>query len=127
MYFGIFHGSTPYEGTKEFLEKAHEAWPSKPILNTEYGIWSSEDDSLAGEQVKITEETLKALLEKASVLPDGTLNPEGYLAGVDYWIMYNWYVNHNNWIQTMGIYHMDRETLKPIGEMIKTYYDKWAK
>jgi beta-galactosidase len=127
MYFGIFHGSTPYEGTKDFLEKAHEAWPNKPLLNTEYGIWSGEGDVLSEDQVRITEETLKALLEKASVLPDGTLNPEGYLAGVDYWIMYNWYVNHNDWIQTMGIYHMDRETLKPIGDMIRSYYDKWTK
>lgn len=122
MYFGIFHGGKPYEGTKEFLEKAHKAWPDKPLLNTEYGYWSREDNSEEQLQVSICEDTLKALFEKASLLSNGELNPEGYLAGVDYWIMYNWYVNHNDWVQTMGLYHMDRETLKPIGKLIEKYY-----
>ncbi|MCE5171918.1 hypothetical protein LQV63_21795 [Paenibacillus profundus] len=38
MYFGVFHGGTPYEGTRDFLEEAHRLWPDKPILNTESDI-----------------------------------------------------------------------------------------
>lgn len=127
MYFGIFHGSTPYEGTKDFLEKAKKYWPNKPLLNTEYGIWSGQGDVLSDEQIKITEDTLKALLEYANILPDGSENLNGGLAGIDYWIMYNWYVNHNEWVQTMGLYHMDRKSKKPIAKIIKSYYEKYTK
>src|SRR5690625_624043 len=56
MYFGIFHGSTPYEGTRDFIEKAHEKWPDKPILNTEYGLWSNADGSFLEKQVKLYEQ-----------------------------------------------------------------------
>jgi beta-glucuronidase len=128
MYFGIFHGSTYYEGTRDFLQKAHELWPDKPIWNTEFGHWSSEGDSMAAEQVKTYSETLQALMERAVISDDGeaTLNPEGFLVGIDFWIMYDWYVNHNKWIDTFGIYHMDRKTMKPVGEVISQDYAKFT-
>ncbi|MDQ6421565.1 glycoside hydrolase family 2 TIM barrel-domain containing protein [Paenibacillus sp. LHD-117] len=114
MYFGIFHGGEAYEGTKRFLEETHLRWPDKPILNTEYGYWSREDNSEADTQVRMYEETLRALLEKSAVDSGGRARPDGFLAGIDYWPMYNWYVNHGQWVQTMGLYHMDRETEKPV-------------
>lgn len=120
MYFGIFHGSTPYEGTRNFIERAHEKWPDKPILNTEYGIWSNADDSYIEKQVDIYEDVQLALLEKATVTPQGACNRLGYLAGMDYWTVFDWYVNHNKFYQTMGIYHMDRQLKKPL-------YDEFVK
>lgn len=114
MYFGIFHGSTPYEGTKDFIEKAHQVWPNKPIMNTEYGIWSNADKSFIEKQVEIYNDVQLALLEKATVTPDGEVNPNGYVATIDYWTAFDWYVNHNEFYQTMGMLHMDRKTRKPL-------------
>ncbi len=114
MYFGIFHGSTPYEGTRRFIEKAHLMWPNKPIINTEYGVWSFEDDSQMEYQYKVYNDVLLALTEKSTVTPLGEENKLGYIAGINYWTAYNWYVNHNHFIQTMGLCHMDRKTKKLI-------------
>ncbi|MBP3965525.1 glycoside hydrolase family 2 TIM barrel-domain containing protein [Paenibacillus lignilyticus] len=122
MYFGIFHGGTYYEGTRQFLEDAHRQWPNKPIVNTEYGHWSGENNIVGDTQIETYKETLKALMERAVILPDGTRNKDGFVAGIDYWIMYDWYVNHNNWIDTFGIYHMDRTTIKPVGELVRQDY-----
>ncbi|WP_235728250.1 glycoside hydrolase family 2 TIM barrel-domain containing protein [Metabacillus indicus] len=114
MYFGIFHGSTPYEGTRDFIEKAHARWPDKPIINTEYGIWSNADKSFIEKQVEIYEDVQLALIEKATVSPQGIANENGYVAAIDYWTVFDWYVNHNEFYQTMGMYHMDRKTTKPL-------------
>ncbi len=114
MYFGIFHGSTPYEGTRDFIEKAHARWPDKPIINTEYGIWSNADKSFIEKQVEIYEDVQLALIEKATVSPQGIVNEKGYVAAIDYWTVFDWYVNHNEFYQTMGMYHMDRKTTKPL-------------
>ncbi|MFC5649909.1 hypothetical protein ACFPYJ_12410 [Paenibacillus solisilvae] len=126
MYFGIFHGSTYYEGTRQFLENAHRLWPDKPIVNTEFGHWSGENEVESEAQVMTYTETLKSLMERAVIHADGSYNEHGFLAGIDYWIMYDWYVNHNNWIDTFGIYHMDRKTIKPVGEMIREDYRKFT-
>ncbi|MCU9613062.1 glycoside hydrolase family 2 [Caldibacillus lycopersici] len=114
MYFGIFHGSTPYEGTRNFIEQAHERWPEKPIINTEYGIWSNADDSFLEKQVEIYRDVQMALIEKATVTPQGERNENGYIAAIDYWTAFDWYVNHNRFYQTMGMLRMDRKTEKPL-------------
>ncbi|NIK77160.1 beta-glucuronidase [Paenibacillus castaneae] len=128
MYFGIFHGSTYYDGTKDFLQKAHELWPNKPIWNTEFGHWSSDQDTMASEQLKTYKETLQALMERAVISDDGKAEQraDGFLVGIDFWIMYDWYVNHNNWIDTFGIYHMDRKTMKPVGEALSHDYERFT-
>lgn len=124
MYFGIFHGGTYYEGTKKFLENAHRAYPDKPILNTEFGHWTGDRDQEEDKQLDTYADTLRALMEKSVLRPDGTVNPEGYVAGIDFWIMYNWYVNHNQWVNTFGIYHMDRQNAKSVARLIKNDYGK---
>lgn len=124
MYFGIFHGGTPYEGTVDFLEKAYACWPGKPILNTEFGHWSQENDEAADRQVEIHQETFRALMEKATISQDGKANQKGFVVGIDFWTMYNWYVNHNQWTQTMGIYHMDRTSEKPVKKYLEADYGK---
>ncbi|KKO53813.1 glycosyl transferase family 2 [Paenibacillus sp. DMB20] len=126
MYFGIFHGGEPYEGTKRFLEEAHRLWPDKPLLNTEYGYWSREDNGEVDIQEHMYKETFRALTEKSAITPEADERPDGYLAGIDYWPMYNWYVNHGQWVQTMGLYHMDRSLEKPVKERLKRDYGAMA-
>jgi len=122
MYFGVFHGSTPYEGTRLFLEKAHEAFPDKPILNTEFGHWTGDGDVEAPKQMEVYQDTLQAMLEKSTLTLNGKANPEGYVAGIDFWIMYDWYVNHNQWIDTFGLFHMNRSEPKPVVEQFSKDY-----
>jgi len=99
------------------------AWPDKPIVNTEFGHWSNENNTEAHKQVETYEDTFRALMEQATIGPDGEkANPDGFVAGIDFWIMYNWYVNHNRWIDTFGIVHMDRRTEKPVAAIIRQDY-----
>lgn len=123
MYFGVFHGSTPYNGTRNFLEQASKQW-DKPIINTEYGVWSGADDADAVKQAQFYKWTYDAMMEYATISPSGYMKEDGILAGIDYWIMYNWYVNHNEWIDTFGIYHMDREKMKSVGKAIVEDYSR---
>lgn len=119
MYFGVFHGQphdtgTPYvdeayTATKTFLMNAQRIH-RKPIIVSEYGIWSS-----AGDQVQhdIALNSLKAFSELRGLDFDGTPAPKGVLAGINYWTINDWFVNHNQWTQTMGFYTLDRQP-KPI-------------
>ncbi|MGL5377999.1 MAG: glycoside hydrolase family 2 protein [Cetobacterium sp.] len=120
MYFEIFYGKDAIKDTKDFLENAHKSWPNKPIINTEYGIWSSSGEQ---NQADITEKTLKAMLEYSSLTPEGKVKSEkGYLALVNYWSVFDWFCDHNEWIQTMGVYDLSRQNDKKVKEIIKKYY-----
>lgn len=119
MYFGIFHGQPhntgapfvdeAYTATKQFILNAQRVH-KKPIIVSEYGIWSS-----AGDQVQhdIALNSIKAFSELRGVDFDGTPAPKGVLAGINYWTINDWFVNHNQWTQTMGFYTLDRQP-KPI-------------
>ncbi|WP_127530912.1 glycoside hydrolase family 2 protein [Paenibacillus kobensis] len=122
MYFGIFHGGTYYEGTRDFLEEAHRIYPDKPVLNTEFGHWTAGANSEEEKQEETYKDTMRALMEQATVTESGAWRPEGYVAGIDFWIMYDWYVNHNNWIDTFGIVQMDRATEKQVAAQIRSDY-----
>jgi len=120
MYFEVFYGMDAYKDTKRFLENAHQFLGEKPIINTEFGKWSSESEE---NQEYITKKTLEALLEYSSLTPDGNVKTDnGYVSIVDYWAFADWYVDHNKWIQTMGLLDMDRTQEKKVTEIIRYYY-----
>jgi beta-galactosidase len=125
MYFGIFHGSTYYEGTRDFLQTAHEAYPERPILNTEFGIWTRGAGSNEAQQVVVFEETFRALSEVSAWDAQGQYNPDGYLAGIVWWTAFDWYTAHTN-LQTMGIYNMDRERAKDLEAVLREAYSVWG-
>jgi beta-galactosidase len=124
MYFGIFHGSTYYEGTADFLKAAHAAFPDKPILNTEYGIWSLGGNSSNTRQKQVFTDTFKALTEVSAWDAAGTYNPEGYVAGITWWAAFDWYTAISK-LQTMGVYEMDRTRAKPVAELLRQAYKVW--
>ena len=137
MYFGIFHGQPhntgspyvdeAYTATKQYLLQAQRIH-RKPIIVSEYGIWSS-----AGEQVQhdIALNSLKAFSELRGVDFDGTPAPKGVLAGINYWTINDWFVNHNQWTQTMGFYTLDRQPkaiLGTIGPLLRQLTENaWMK
>lgn len=126
MYFGIFHGGTYYEGTRYFLTLANYYYPEKPILDTEFGYWSGELNAIAGQeaQVNVFNETFNAFTYRASVIkPDGSYRDGGYLMGVTWWCVFDWYSHqHPNGFQSMGLYRMNRDTLKLAGDVLRQAY-----
>ena len=121
MYFGIFHGSTYYQGTVDFLEKAHLAYPDCPLLNTEFGIWSSGGGSNPEKQEEVFWETYRAFTEVTLLDSEGNINPEGYLSGVVWWTAFDWYTSHT-FLQTMGLFSMDRIHAKPVADALQNAY-----
>jgi beta-glucuronidase len=127
MYFGIFHGGTYYDGTRLFLTMANYYYPEKPILDTEFGYWSGENNAVGGQnaQVEVFKETFRAFTFRASVIrPDGSYRDGGYLMGVTWWCIFDWYTHGlPDGFQSMGLYRMFRDTAKFVRDTLKKYYE----
>ncbi|MDP3684846.1 MAG: glycoside hydrolase family 2 TIM barrel-domain containing protein, partial [Ignavibacteria bacterium] len=123
MYFGIFHGGTYYAGTSSFLAQAKINNPGKPIMDSEFGYWSTEDGSSSAKQVTVFNETYKAFKLFPTVSEYGKYNPNGMLNGITWWCIFDWYTAGQRFgYQSMGLISMDRSTLKPVGETLKNTY-----
>lgn len=127
MYFGIFHGSTYYNGTLAFLAQTKNAFPGKPVIDTEFGYWSSENGSSINQQVTVFDETFKAFKFFAPINSNGTYNQFGHLVGTTWWCIFDWYTYHQtNGYQSMGLISMDRKTKKPVYNKLVEGYKPWA-
>lgn len=127
MYFGIFHGSTYYAGTLQFLIKVHTYFPNKPILDTEFGYWSSENGSNLSKQVTVFTETFNAFRFFNPMREDGGFNSNGFVCGTTWWCMFDWYSHqHPGGYQSMGLISMDRATQKPVYTSLFNQYQKYA-
>jgi len=101
-YYGIFYGSSYYTDTKEALEKTHKAFPGKPIVSTEYGIWSAYGDVPQERmQVDVAKDTFAAFAE----LP--------FVAGSAWWTLADWHTMITE-PQHMGLLTIDRKSQKPV-------------
>jgi beta-galactosidase len=119
MYFGVFYGGPSYyEGTKKFLQDAHANFPAKPILDTEMGIWGE-----GQAQIPLFDSTFMALAEVSQMNPDGSENPEGFVAGATWWCAFDWYTQlAPNSYQYMGLIHMNRTTEKATAARVRETY-----
>jgi beta-galactosidase len=123
MYFGVFHGSTYFTGTFNFLNNVKINLPGKPILDTEFGYWSSEDGTTTQKQKDVFDFTFLAFKSHAALNTNGTINSSGALMGVTWWCIFDWYSHqHPGGYQSMGLYGMDRTTAKPVASNLKTGY-----
>ncbi len=123
MYFGIFHGGTYYGGTKDFLQQAHTNYPAKPIIDTEFGYWSTEDMASAAQQVTVFDSTFAAFSEFATVDSNGIYHPDRPLAAATWWCIFDWCtIQQATGAQTMGVYQMDHTTIKPVAARIRNTY-----
>ena len=127
MYFGIFYGSDYYNNTKQFLQSANTNHPDKPILDTEFGYWSTENNSSQNAQALTFYSTFKAFAELAALKSDGSLNPNGgYLMGTTWWCAFDWYsAGHPSGYESMGIYSMDRSTPKFVSKYLVPQYQPY--
>jgi beta-glucuronidase len=118
MYFGVFHGGTYYEGTKQFLADAHAYHPSKPVLNTEMGVWGE-----GPEQIVLFDSTFMALSEASQMNPDGSENPAGFVAASTWWTVFDWYTHlAPKSYQYMGLIHMNRTNRKVSADHVREVY-----
>ena len=123
MYFGIFHGGTYYGGTRQFLQDAHANQPDKPIIDTEFGYWSSENGSSSQTQLVVLDSTFMAFSEFTAVDTAGAVNPSGFLAATTWWTAFDWYTSQQaGGYESMGVYHMDRTTAKPVAAALAATY-----
>lgn len=126
LYFGIFHGSTHFAGTKKFIEDAMIADPNKPVMDTEYGYWSSENGASQNEQVKAFDSTFAAFSLFAPVEQNGTPRVSGPLMGITWWCAFDWYTHQQTLgYQSMGLLRMDRSNPKPVFTNLTTMYKKY--
>ncbi|KPK41401.1 MAG: hypothetical protein AMJ78_05595, partial [Omnitrophica WOR_2 bacterium SM23_29] len=101
-YYGVFYGSSYYDDTKAALKKSHAAFPGKPIISTEYGIWAPYGDlSQEDIQVFLAKDTFRAFTE----LP--------YVCGATWWAAFDWHTMINE-PQNMGAITMDRKLQKAV-------------
>ncbi len=121
MYFGIFYGSNYNSDTQSFLDTANIDHPNKPIMDTEFGYWSTQSGSTELQQAQVFLLTFKVFQQNAAVNANGTYNPNGYVVGSMWWCAFDWYTAQTG-LQTMGIYHMDRTTIKKVGPILQSTY-----
>lgn len=131
MYYGIFYGQNPDLETRKSIQDLHAMFPNKPIIATEYGYWSTENDALQTKQTQMFNATFNAFAGLAVRNEDGSVNPDGIFSGAAWWTAFNWYsgVNANSDAgheQTMGLLHMDRETKKQVTNILAERYSRYT-
>ncbi len=127
MYFGIFHGSSLFGGTKKFIEDAVTANPNKPVMDTEYGYWSSESGASQQEQVKTFDSTFAAFSLFTPIDQNGVARATAPLMGVTWWCAFDWYTHQQTLgYQSMGLLRMDRTNPKPVFTNLTTMYKKYV-
>jgi beta-galactosidase len=129
LYFGVFHGQphntespyieNAYLGTYDYLKAAHRTH-KKPIIVSEYGLWSSAGESV---QLAVTLNNLRAFTELRNLNFDGSECEKGFVTGINYWTINDWFVNHNAWIQSMGFKTLERKE-KPIVFKLRPLYER---
>jgi beta-galactosidase len=126
LYFGVFYGEDYASDSRAFLQEAHAAFPEKTILATEYGIWSKGGNSSKQRQVELFDALFPVFFEAAAWNAEGKPNPDGFIGGITWWAMFDWYTAHTR-EQTMGLYDMDRMQEKPVAESLADAYAVWAR
>ncbi len=123
MYFGIFHGSSYFSGTYSFIKNAETNFPDKPIIDTEFGYWSSEDNSNEQQQVDVFRNTFLAFQQYSALSSNGKVNDNGALMACTWWCIFDWYSHqHPHGFQSMGLYSMDRTRAKFVTPVLKSSY-----
>ncbi|MBU1075687.1 MAG: hypothetical protein KKH98_00240, partial [Spirochaetes bacterium] len=114
MYYGVFYWDKPYEHTLYALSKMNSFYPDKPIIATEFGVWSGNEMADLDRQVMIARDTYKAFVES------------GVVSGVIWWSLVDWYtmIAMN---QTMGLVTRNKKMIKPVFLELQRLYCEKAK
>ncbi len=109
-YYGIFYGNSYFADTKEALKKTHEAFPDKPVISTEYGVWGRYGDTTQeAAQVEVAKDTFSAFKE----FP--------FVAGATWWTIADWHTMIVD-PEIMGTMTIDRKFKKPVYYQLQRQY-----
>ncbi len=130
MYFGIFYN--PYglgisAGTRHFMVDAHDYFPTKPLMSTEFGYWSGEDMKGYDNQIKIFDSTFAGFASWLPIKKNGSYNTGGFIAGITWWCIFDWYTHGlPAGFQSMGLMRMNRDFDKPVLTKLRTTYGQYV-
>ncbi|MBN1897956.1 MAG: hypothetical protein JW827_04195 [Spirochaetes bacterium] len=114
FYFGVFYWDDPYAHTLLNLKKMNLFFPGKPIIATEFGIWSGEEWGNIEKQIEIAEKTYRAFMESH------------VMSGMVWWSLVDWFTIIGGY-QTMGLVTMDHKKIKPVFLTLQKLYGKKIK
>jgi hypothetical protein len=82
------------------------------------GVWGE-----GPEQIVLFDSTFAALAEVSQMNPDGSENPDGFVAGSTWWTAFDWYTQlAPKSYQYMGLIHMNRTTVKTSADRVRETY-----
>jgi hypothetical protein len=111
LYHGVFYGKDPYADTLALLDQTHQAMPGKPIICSEFGYWALPNWSSSDKQIRIAEETYKALTSR------------DFIWGATWWLGFDYQTFHTQ-TNTMGAVTLDRFYRRPVYDRLKELYDQ---
>jgi len=111
LYHGIFYGKDPYADTLAVLDQTHQAIPDKPIICSEFGYWALPDWSSSDKQVRIAEETYRALTSR------------DFIWGATWWLGFDYHTFHTQ-TNTMGTVTLDRFSRRPVYHRLQELYNQ---
>jgi len=109
LYHGIFYGKDPYADTLAILDQMHQAIPDKPIICSEFGYWALPNWGSSDKQVRIAEETYRALTSR------------DFIWGATWWLGFDYQTFHTQ-TNTMGAVTLDRFYRRPVYDRLKEVY-----
>ncbi len=124
-YFGVLYGEDAESETLAFLEQVRDDYPNKPIMLTEFGSESAPNGEQAGRQLDVAEAVWTAVQETAQVQEDGWVQSTGFVFNATWGSLYDSYSQVSG-VDSMGLYHMNRVSWKPVAERIKEMYDNYS-
>jgi len=117
-YFGVFGctaAGSEADLTERFLDRAHAAWPDKPLLVAEFGMWAREDDALVDRQRQVFDHTWPVHERRF------TTRPDGWLIGSIWWAAYDWRTPIAG-LNTFGLSDICRQRRRPVRDALESRY-----
>ena len=102
FYYGVFYGGD-LDGSniRRALDKAHQAFPKKPIMILEFGRWADNQQQEADQQ-KVFQVTYSA------IEPVQDLQPEGYVGATVWWSLDDYWTERPGLeVERFGLYRPD--------------------
>jgi beta-galactosidase len=102
FYYGVFYGGDlDASNVRQALDKAHQAYPKKPIMILEFGRWADTQQEEA-EQLRVFRVTYTA------IEPVQDLQPEGYVGATVWWSLDDYWTERPGLdVEHFGLYRPD--------------------
>jgi beta-glucuronidase len=116
FYYGVFYGGDLNAGAvQKALDKAHQAFPKKPIMVLEFGRWANSAQEEA-EQERVFKVTYSA------IEPVQDLQPGGYVGATVWWSLDDYWTERPGIdVERFGLYRPDGSA-RPVAAAVASAY-----